>query len=447
VAKIGFISLGCPKNLVDSEVMAGLLQKEGHVLTTDRSEAEIIVVNTCSFIRDSKQESIDTILEAAGLKRSGALKRLIVTGCLAERYPREIKSELPEVDAILGTNQVLDITRAAAGEAVSPPATFGRSDADLYLYDENTPRTIATPAYTAYIKIAEGCDHTCAFCIIPAIRGPFRSRTIPSLVQEARNLAASGVKEITLVSQDTTSYGVDLGIQDGLAHLLEALDGVPGFQWIRFLYVYPNMVSERLTKVVSASGRICKYIDMPLQHVSAHILRAMRRGGNRTSLSRMIDRIRSAIPGVTLRTTMIVGYPGETDRDFEELKTFCRDMEFDRLGVFCYSDEEGTAAFNSRRKVPATTAENRRRELMRQQAAISRRKNRQLVGKEMAILVEGPSDQSELLLQGRLESQAPEIDGVCLINDSEVGPPAPGEFRTVRITRALEHDLLGTIIR
>ena len=426
--------------------MAGLLQKEGHVLTTDRSEAEIIVVNTCSFIRDSKQESIDTILEAAGLKRSGALKRLIVTGCLAERYPGEIKSELPEVDAILGTNQVLDITRAAAGEAVSPPATFGRSDADLYLYDENTPRTIATPAYTAYIKIAEGCDHTCAFCIIPAIRGPFRSRTIPSLVQEARNLAASGVKEITLVSQDTTSYGVDLGIQDGLAHLLEALDGVPGFQWIRFLYVYPNMVSERLTKVVSASGRICKYIDMPLQHVSAHILRAMRRGGNRTSLSRMIDRIRRAIPGVTLRTTMIVGYPGETDRDFEELKTFCRDMEFDRLGVFCYSDEEGTAAFNSRRKVPATIAENRRRELMRQQAAISRRKNRQLVGKEMAILVEGPSDQSELLLQGRLESQAPEIDGVCLINDTEVRPLAPGEFRTVRITRALEHDLLGTII-
>jgi ribosomal protein S12 methylthiotransferase len=427
--------------------MAGLLQKEGHVLTTDRSEAEIIVVNTCSFIRDSKQESIDTILEAAGLKRSGALKRLIVTGCLAERYPKEIKSELPEVDAILGTNQVLDITRAAAGEAVSPPATFGRSDADLYLYDENTPRTIATPAYTAYIKIAEGCDHTCAFCIIPGIRGPFRSRTIPSLVQEARNLAASGVKEITLVSQDTTSYGVDLGIQDGLAHLLEALDGVSGFQWIRFLYVYPNMVSERLTKVVSASGRICKYIDMPLQHVSAHILRAMRRGGNRSSLSRMIDRIRYAIPRVTLRTTMIVGYPGETDRDFEELKTFCRDVEFDRLGVFCYSDEEGTAAFNSRKKVPATTAENRRRELMRQQAAISRRKNRQLVGKELAILVEGPSDQSELLLQGRLESQAPEIDGVCLINDAEVGPPAPGEFRTVRITRALEHDLLGTIIR
>ena len=447
VAKIGFISLGCPKNLVDSEVMTGLLQKEGHVLTTDRAEAEIIVVNTCSFIRDSKQESIDTILEAAALKKSGACKRLIVTGCLPERYPEEIKSELPEVDAILGTNQVLEITRAAAGEAVNPPTTFGRSDADLYLYDEKTPRTIATPAYTAYMKIAEGCDHTCAFCIIPGIRGPFRSRNIPSLVQEARNLAASGVREITLVSQDTSSYGVDLGIQDGLAQLLEALESVPGIHWIRFLYVYPNMVSDRLTKAVSASGKVCKYVDMPLQHVSAHILRAMRRGGNRNSLSRLIERIRRAIPGVTLRTTMIVGYPGETDCDFEELKTFCRDMEFDRLGVFCYSDEEGTASFNSRKKVPAKTAENRRRELMLQQAGISRRKNRQLVGQELTILVEGPSEQSELLLQGRLESQAPEVDGVCLVNDSRIGQPVPGEFRTILITRAFEHDLLGTIIR
>lgn len=438
--------MGCPKNLVDSEVMTGLLQKEGHVLTTDRAEAEIIVINTCSFIRDSKQESIDTILEAAALKKSGACKRLIVTGCLAERYPREIESDLPEVDAILGTNQVLEITRAAAGESVGPPTTFGRSNADFYLYDHSTPRTIATPPYTAYMKIAEGCNHTCSFCIIPSIRGPFRSRSIQSLVQEARNLAESGVREITLISQDTTSYGVDLGIQDGLARLLEALESVPGIHWIRLLYAYPNMVSDRLTKIVSASGKVCKYIDMPLQHVSAHILRAMRRGGNRNSISRMIDRIRHAIPGVTLRTTMIVGYPGETDRDFDELTTFCRDMEFDRLGVFCYSDEEGTAAFNSRRKVVATTSENRRRELMLQQARISRRKNRQLVGKELAILVEGPSEQSELLLQGRLESQAPEIDGVCLVNDSEIGQPAPGEFRTIRITRALEHDLLGTII-
>jgi ribosomal protein S12 methylthiotransferase len=447
VAKIAFISLGCPKNLVDSEVMAGLLQKAGHVLTTDRAEAEIVVVNTCSFIQDSKQESIDTILEAAGLKKSGACKRLIVTGCLAERYPQEIRSDLPEVDLILGTNQVLDITRAAAGETISPSRTFGRNDADFYLYDEKTPRALATPPYAAYIKIAEGCDHTCAFCIIPSIRGPFRSRSISSLAQDARNLAASGVKEITLVSQDTTSYGADLGIEDGLAQLLEALDRVPGIRWIRFLYVYPNMVSDRLMKVVSGSDRICKYIDIPLQHVSAHILRAMRRGGNRNSLSRLIDRIRLGVPGVTLRTTMIVGYPGETERDFEELKIFCRDMEFDRLGVFCYSDEEGTASYNSRHKVSAAAAEKRRLELMRQQARISRRKNRQLVGKELTVLVEGPSEQSDLLLQGRLESQAPEIDGVCLINDSRVGQPVPGEFRIVRITRALEHDLVGTLIR
>jgi ribosomal protein S12 methylthiotransferase len=447
VAKIGFISLGCPKNLVDSEVMAGLLQKEGHVLTTDRAEAEIIVVNTCSFIQDSKRESIDTILEAAELKKSGACRRLIVTGCLAERYPQEIRSDLPEVDALLGTNQLVQITDAVAGAAVSPTATFGRSDADLYLYDETTPRTLATPPYGAYIKIAEGCDHSCAFCIIPSIRGSFRSRRISSLIQEARNLAASGVREITLVSQDTTSYGIDLGIEDGLSQLLEALDGVPGIRWIRFLYVYPNMVSDRLMKVVSASEKICKYVDMPLQHVSTPILRAMRRGGNRSSLSRIIDRIRRGIPGVTLRTTMLVGYPGETGRDFEELKGFCRDMEFDRLGVFCYSDEEGTASFRSRKKVAAVVAENRRRELMQQQAKISRRKNRLLLGKELTVLVEGPSDESELLLQGRLESQAPEIDGVCLINDSLVGQPAAGEFRTVRIARALEHDLVGTLIR
>ena len=447
MAKIGFISLGCPKNLVDSEVMAGLLQKEGHVLTTDREEAEIIVVNTCSFIQDSKRESIDTILEAAGYKKSGVCKRLIVTGCLAERYPQEIRSDLPEVDTILGTNQVLEITRAVAGDGISPQTTFGRSHADLFLYDERTPRALATPPYTAYIKIAEGCDHTCAFCIIPSIRGPFRSRTIPSLVQEARDLAISGVKEITLVSQDTTSYGADMRIEDGLAQLLEALDGVPGIRWIRFLYVYPNMVSDRLMRVVSGSEKICRYIDMPLQHVSAHILRAMRRGGNRNSLSRMIDRIRRGLPGATLRTTMIVGYPGETEVDFEELKRFCRDMEFDRLGVFCYSDEEGTAAFNSRKKLPEAIAEQRRRELMQQQAKMSMRKNRQLVGRELTVLVEGPSVQSELLLQGRLESQAPEIDGVCLINDSEVGQPLPGEFRTVRITRALEHDLVGTLIR
>ncbi len=446
VAKIGFISLGCPKNLVDSEVMIGLLQAKGHVLTTDPAEADILVVNTCCFIEDSRKESIETILAAAQLKNSGSCKKLIVTGCLAERYPAEIHSDLAEVDAILGTNQIEEIVRAVAGKTVSPPNSYGRSDADFYLYDHDTPRTLIGPSYAAYMKIAEGCDHTCAFCVIPKLRGPIRSRTIPSLIKEATHLAARGVKEITLVSQDTTGYGQDLGVQDGLARLLEALDKIEGLHWIRFLYAYPNAITDDLIDVVNSSTKICKYIDMPLQHVSATILKSMRRGGNRASITQMIDRIRSGIPGVTLRTTMIVGFPGETRTDFIELKKFCRDIEFERLGVFTYSDEEDTLAYGLQPKVPVRTAERRRRALMEQQAILAGRKNKKLIGKEFEVLIEGPSEESDLLLQGRLQSQAPEIDGVCLINDSEIGDVQSGEFRTIRITRIVEHDLLGTII-
>ncbi len=441
------MSLGCPKNLVDSEVMIGQLQREGHTLTADCSEAEILVVNTCSFIEGSKQESIEAVLEAAEFKKTGACKKLIVTGCLAERYPTEIKSDLVEVDAILGTNQISLITRAVAGEAVPAPNTFGRSDGDLYLYDHQTPRVLATPPYTAYLKIAEGCDHTCAFCIIPKLRGTFRSRSLDSVVQEARSLAAQGVKEITLVSQDTTSYGTDLGMADGLARLVEALEQVEGLRWIRFLYVYPKLVSDRLMRIMAAGGKTCRYIDMPLQHASARILQAMRRGGSRSSLTRMIESVRRGVPDVTFRTTMIVGFPGETEGDFRELLEFCREVEFDRLGVFVYSNEEGTASFELRNQVPVPIAERRQRQLMEQQAAISKRKNRLLTGRELPVLVEGLSRESDLLVQGRLESQAPEIDGICLINDSEVGPLKAGEFRTIRITRALEHDLIGTVIR
>jgi len=446
VAKIGFISLGCPKNLVDSEVMIGLLQARGHVLTADPADADILVINTCSFIEDSRKESIETILAAAQIKNSGSCKKLIVTGCLAERYPKEIHTDLDEVDIILGTNQIVDIVRAVEGESVPPPDSYGRSDADLYLYDHTTPRTLIGPRYAAYMKIAEGCDHTCAFCIIPKLRGPIRSRTIPSLVEEATKLAAQGVKEITLVSQDTTGYGQDLGIQDGLAYLLEALNKIKGLHWIRFLYAYPNEISDGLIEVVNSSSKICKYIDMPLQHVSASILKTMRRGGTRDSLAQMIGRIRFGIPGATLRTTMIVGFPGETRENFLELKQFCREFEFDRLGVFTYSDEEDTIAYELKPKVPVRTAERRRRALMEQQAIIAGRKNRSLLGRELEVLIEGPSRESELLLQGRLESQAPEIDGVCLINDSEVGDLQSGEFRTIRITKVLGHDLLGKIV-
>jgi ribosomal protein S12 methylthiotransferase len=447
VAKVGFISLGCPKNLVDTEIMLGLLQREGHAITADTAEAEIIVVNTCSFIESSKKESIEAVLDAIELKKTGKCRRIIVAGCLAERYPGQIRSDLVEVDSILGTNQMEQIGRAVAGETVLPPTSFGRSDADLYLYNDTTPRSLATPGYTAYIKIAEGCDHTCSFCIIPKIRGRFRSRNLDSIVREARHLAEQGVREITLVSQDTTSYGHDLGVQNGLACLLEGLAQVKELRWIRFLYVYPDLVSDRLVEVVNSHPQICKYIDMPLQHVSARMLKIMRRGGNRLSLERMIERIRNGIPGVTFRTTMIVGHPGETEEDFAELMAFCREMEFDRLGVFPYSDEEDTLSYELAEKVSGRTAGRRRRDLMKQQEGIAKKKNRRLVGGEFPVLIEGPSQESDLLLQGRLESQAPEIDGVCLINDSEVGEVRPGEFRTLRITRAIQHDLLGIIIR
>ena len=439
--------MGCPKNQVDSEVMIGLLQAQGHALTTTPEDADILIVNTCSFIRDSKEESINAILEAAQLKKTGACRKLIVTGCLAERYPKEIQSDLAEVDVILGTNQIEDIVRAVAGEPVPAPNSYGRSDADLYLYDHTTPRALMDPRHSAYMKVSEGCDQKCSFCIIPKIRGRFRSRGISSLVVEATLLAAQGVKEIILVSQDSTSYGKDLGMQDGLADLLEALNRVDGLRWIRFLYLYPNLVSERLIEVINSGDKICRYLDLPLQHVSAGILKSMKRGGNRAGLARLIENIREKIPEITLRSTMIVGFPGETRENFLELKRFCREIEFDRLGVFTYSDEEDTIAYGLRPKVPARTAERRRRALMEQQEMIAERKNRRLIGREFTILIEGASPQSEYLLQGRAESQAPEIDGVCLINDSDIGEVRSGEFRTIRITRVLGHDLLGKIVK
>jgi ribosomal protein S12 methylthiotransferase len=427
--------------------MIGILQAQGHTFSSDPNEAEILIVNTCSFIGDSKKESIDAILAAAQLKKTGNCKKLIVTGCLAERYPKEIQSDLLEVDAILGTNQIEEIARAVSGEPIELPNAFGRSDADFYLYSHKTPRTLIGPSYSAYIKIAEGCDHVCAFCVIPKIRGPFRSRSIKSIVEEAGILAAKGVKEITLISQDTTSYGLDLGLKDGLAKLLKALDKVESLQWIRFLYTYPEMVSDELIETINSSQKICRYIDMPLQHVGATVLKSMKRGGNRASLERIIERIRMGIPKATLRTTMIVGFPGETRKDFLELKEFCRAMEFDRLGVFAYSDEEDTSAFDLPHKVPASTAERRRASLMKQQEEIAAKKNKRLIGRKYPILIEGPSQESELLLQGRIESQAPEIDGVCLINDSDVENIQSGEFRTIQISRALKHDLLGKIIK
>jgi ribosomal protein S12 methylthiotransferase len=447
--KVGFISLGCPKNLVDSEVMMGQLQQAGYELTTDEAEAETLVVNTCGFIESAKQESVNAILEAARMKADGKCRRLVVAGCLVERYRDELKAEIPEVDAFIGTSQVTEITKAAdprANARALPVVQLGKQSA-TYLYDESTPRVLATPKHFAYVKIAEGCDRPCAFCFIPQMRGHFRSRRFGSVVAEARALAEQGVKEIILVAQDSSRYGEDLGQPDGLAHLLRELSRLDGVEWVRVMYTYPTHVSDLFLDVMAEEPKAVKYLDLPLQHASQNVLKLMRRGGNRASLERLIERVRRRVPGIHVRTTFITGFPGETDEDFDELMTFVRNVEFDRVGVFTYSDEEGTPAYDLPNKVDHKTAARRRDALMREQKKISRRLNRARVGQTLRVLFEGPSAETDLLWQGRSEGQAPEIDGCVLINDApEDFLPRPGRFVSVRITEAHDYDLVGHIV-
>ncbi|MDQ3906883.1 MAG: 30S ribosomal protein S12 methylthiotransferase RimO [Acidobacteriota bacterium] len=447
--KVGFISLGCPKNLVDSEVMMGRLKQAGYEITTDESEAETLVVNTCGFIDAAKKESVDAILEAARMKAEGNCKRLVVAGCLVERYREELRAEIPEVDAFIGTNQIEEIT-TVANERVNtrslPVVSIGNQSA-TYLYDESTPRVLATPSHTAYVKIAEGCDRPCAFCFIPQMRGHFRSRRFGSVVAEARSLVEQGVKELVLVAQDSSRYGEDLGLQDGLADLLRELARLEGVEWVRVMYAYPTHVSDKFLDVMASEPKACKYIDIPLQHASQKVLKLMRRGGNRASLERLIARVRSRVPGVTVRTTFITGFPGETDQDFAELLQFVRNVEFDRVGVFTYSDEEGTPAFELGDKVDPKIARRRRDALMREQKKISRRRNRARVGQTLRVLFEGASAETDLLWQGRAEGQAPDIDGGVLINDAPEGfTPRVGDFVNVRVTGAHEYDLVGEIV-
>jgi ribosomal protein S12 methylthiotransferase len=439
--KIGFVSLGCPKNLVDSEVMMGQLASRGHTLTPHPSEADAIVVNTCSFIDPAKQESIDTILEMAEYKRTGRAQKLIVAGCLVERYRDQIARELPEVDAVIGTNEIERIAEACEGSMTLPPA----NPFEPYLYHELTPRVLATPRHYAYIKIAEGCDHPCSFCVIPQYRGKFRSRRFESVVSEAARLFSQGVREINLIGQDTTCYGEDLGLKDGLALLLERLAQLPAPEgkWIRFLYCYPNKITQRLLDSVAAHDSLVKYIDMPLQHSSASVLKRMKRGAHGDIFLRLMERIRRTIPGVAIRTSMIVGFPGESDQDFETLCDFVKAAEFDRLGVFSYSDEDTSVSFHLDGKVDARTIYHRKRKLMALQRKISRARHRALVGSERTVLVEGPSADSELVWQARLETQAPEIDGVCYISDPGDQPLHAGQFQRMRITKAHDHDLEG----
>jgi ribosomal protein S12 methylthiotransferase len=441
MAKIGFVSLGCPKNLVDTEVMLGTLSRGGHEITTSQADAEVIVVNTCGFIDPAKEESINTILEMAAYKTLGKCKRLVVAGCLVERYRKELLSEIPEVDAVIGTNELPRILEACDPSA-APANTPGNG---LYLYSDSDFRILATPSHSAYVKVAEGCDHPCTFCVIPQMRGRFRSREPESIVREVERLADQGVVEVNLIGQDTSMYGHDLAERPRLSSLLRALDRVDGIEWIRFLYAYPNSVSNDLLEAIADCQKVCKYIDMPLQSASREVLKRMKRGGNRAALTRLIEKIRRQIPGVSLRTTMIVGFPGETEADFQETCAFVEEVEFDRLGAFTYSDEEHAVSNALDGKVDEQTKQERISRLMTLQAGISKRRNRTLVGREFPVLLEGLSRETDLLWEGRMASQAPEIDGVVYLNDGVTESMRPGEIRNVLITEGHEYDLVGEV--
>ena len=454
------VSLGCPKNLVDSEVMLGLAQQAGHELTRDPAGAEVLVVNTCAFIDKAKQESVDAILEMAEFKKSGACKTLVVAGCLAERYRAELKAQIPEIDHILGTGDVPAIVEALGGPA-APVATRGgliqvqRNRGEVlpsppsppslptYLYDAETPRLLATPRHYAYVKIAEGCDYKCGFCIIPKLRGHYRSRPHDSIVREAEALAARGVKELLLISQDTTFYGIDRGERGALARLLGALQRVDGIEWIRLLYLYPTTIGDDVLDAMARHDKVCRYIDLPLQHASDAVLKRMKRPGTRAGYEKLLDRIRTRVPGVTLRTTVIVGYPGETAGDFAELQSFVTSVGFDHLGVFTYSHEEGTTAHALADDVPAGVKERRRSSLMSLQKRIVARAHRGRVGQQVRLLVDGPSAEHELVLRARMAGQAPDIDPLVYLTDCDPSDVAPGQFLDAEIVASQDYDLLA----
>lgn len=454
--RVGFVSLGCPKNLVDSEVMMGMLERAGFAITPDSDDADVLVVNTCAFIESAQRESVDAILEMTAKKTNGGAQRLVVTGCLVERFRHDLQREMPEVDAVVGTNELSSIVAACRGDdsgllPVLPADFFDPTPVAPYLYDELTPRLRATPRHTAYIKIAEGCDHPCTFCVIPQYRGRFRSRRVESVAAEAARLGQEGAREVVLIGQDTTCYGDDRGEREGLASLLQRLAGVasdsPYLRWIRTLYFYPNRVSARLLETVATHQQLCKYVDMPLQHAAGGVLRRMRRGGSGDRFLNLLDRIRRTIPGVALRSTFIVGFPGETEAEFSELCQFVQTAQLDWVGVFGYSDEDTNQASRLPGKLSATEIERRRRHLMRLQRSISRMRRRTMVGERRPILVEGLSEESDLLWQGRLESQAPEIDGKVLLQDAAPGISLrAGEFAEVEITGAQDYDLVGRLV-
>ena len=439
---VGMISLGCPKNLVDGEVMLGHLRAAGYRLTPDPDEAEILVVNTCAFIEDAKNESIQAILEMAERKRGGRCRALLVAGCLPQRYRGELLPLLPEVDAFVGTGEFPRIADICA-EVLRGTDRRDWAQSGTVLYHDLMPRLRSTPPHFAYVKISEGCDHTCAFCAIPAIRGRHVSRPAASIVAEVERLAAEGVREISLVAQDSTAYGRDRGERDGLASLLRALAAVDGIEWIRLHYAYPTSVTPGLIRAMAGEPKVCRYLDIPLQHLDGEMLRAMARGGTEDGIRRLIGRFRDALPDLTIRTSFIVGFPGETEVQFETLVRGVEELQFDRVGVFAYSPEEGTAAEPLPGRVPRRVALARRRRLMAVTERVSQARGRRLVGTTQRVLVDGPSPESPLVMQGRTAGHAHEVDGVVFLSG---GPARPGAFVLGRITAARGHDLVAELL-
>ena len=440
--KVHLLSLGCPKNLADSELMLGALVGAGFEVTLDPEEAQVLVVNTCAFIESAKKESLDAIMEAAKVKRRAAGKRLVVAGCMAQRYGTELREQLPEVDVFVGTGNFLELPELLRRTEAPEARPIPYAGAAHLLPSHSSPRIKTGDYFTSYLKISEGCNHKCAFCIIPKIRGLHESRPMHDLVAEAQLLAEGGVRELNLIAQDLTAYGRDLTPPASLAQLLHALHEVDGIHWIRLLYCYPNFVTDELLDAIAVLPKITKYIDMPLQHADDAILRAMRRERSGAALRKILDRVRTRVPGIALRSSFIVGFPGETGEAFERLEDFIREQEFDRVGVFTYSLEENTAAFDMPNQVPDKLKRARRARLMEVQGEISLRKNRDLIGRTLEVLVEGPVPGRATRMRGRSCSQAPEIDGsVFLKSDAE-----PGEFVCVRIDKALTYDLSGRVI-
>jgi ribosomal protein S12 methylthiotransferase len=438
--KFSIISLGCARNLVDSEVMSGLLAQDHYEMVQEPADADVVLINTCGFIDAAKAESIDTIVEISRLKQEGTLRKLVVAGCLSQRYPQELATELPEVDLFIGTGEVPRIVNILQ-EHERNQSRRHYVGVPEYLYDHVTPRLRSTPSYTAFLKVSEGCDHKCAFCIIPKLRGPHRSRSIESVIKEATTLAQSGVKEINLIAQDLTAYGRDRKDGTTLYGLLNELVHVPDLVWIRLLYAYPNFLDSQLLALIDKSEKICKYIDIPFQHASAGILKSMRRGKSGSAVEAAVEKLRESISGLTLRTSLIVGFPGEMEEDFQALLDFVERTRFERLGIFKYSIEEGTAAATLANHIDEEEKERRWQEVMDLQASISRVKNEALIGSIQRVMIDGIDETGQLI--GRTQGHAPEVDGaVYLQNPASL---RSGDFADVKITEALEYDLIGEI--